>query len=783
MRAPLPGHHHMMSRSRHIQPLLSPFAPGALAWLLCLMLTPSIHALERPNDPQLVDPQQVDPQQVDHQQVGWGLPLTVTAVVVSANRFEQESFEVDRTVQSIDQEGMRDQQVNDAPSAMQEATGVMVQRTNRGAGAPVMRGLIGPRNVIVVDGVRFNNATFRTGPNQYLTMLDPVSFARYEALLGPASVQYGSDAMGGVLQAVTHPWTPGKAAEGEAGLRFTSQDLSTAVWGRGMLQRDGMGVAAAASLRQFGELTSGGGTRQPISDYLQGGWSLRLRRDLGPKTHLAATWIGARLRDAGRADRISDGDFRFYDNDDDLGWFELRHEGRGALRKARVTATFHRTSEDVDRYRCKVTDPTADVPACTEAGTTHRSLGIGAADIASPLTRQTLNRDTVWSPGGLAMVQFGLLEGRATLNLGLEGQVDLVTDSTLRDRREDKGWAWKEADRGNFSEGSSYTSLAAFAQVEADLWTRGAADALVGTLGGRLTHIRVGADDVPGVGDLRYDHTGLAGSVGLRWLHGERFMAYVNASQGFRAPNLQEATALGDTGSKFEVPNAALAPERSDAIELGGRYKLGNASVHVAGFFSVLDDVIDEKELDAQQQQDLGLKASDVGGKPVIQRVNSVGGTFVGAEATVTGPEIGRVQPWARGSWLRGDIARKGETVPARRTPPAMGSAGLRYQHDRRWHVELYTRFAGRQDRLHPSDTSDLRICEDPARPGQLLPEGACQGTAPWWTLNLRGGFAINDHLRVDALAGNVMDFRYRTHGSGYDEPGRGVSASVVGRF
>ena len=51
--------------------------------------------------------------------------------------------------------------------------------------------------------MRFNNATFRSGPNQYLAFVDPVRADRVEAMLGPASSQSGSDALGGAIQLLT----------------------------------------------------------------------------------------------------------------------------------------------------------------------------------------------------------------------------------------------------------------------------------------------------------------------------------------------------------------------------------------------------------------------------------------------------------------------------------------------------------------------------------------------------------------------------------------------------
>lgn len=717
-------------------------------------------------------------------------PVAVSPVVVTPQRFAQQAFEADRSLQTVDADALREQQASSGPEALEEVTGVLMQKTNRGAGAPILRGLIGPNNLLVIDGVRFNNATFRTGPNQYMTMLDPVSFSRFEVMMGPASVLYGSDAMGGVVHAVPHDWSRDKNSEGEVGLRFGSADLATSVWGRAAWQADGVGVQAGAALRRFGELRAGGGEVQPISGYGQGSWNLRGTYTLAPGAEVRAAWYGTRVKDAGRADAIAKGDFRFYDNDDDVGIVELRYEAKGkGLRQGRLAAVIHRTAERVDRYRCDVGDSAAGVGLCAGAGVAQRggAFGTGGEIPApdAPLTRNSQNGDTVWSPGGLALAQWALAGGALLLNAGVEGQVDRVTDSTLRERRADKDWAWKDGARGNFSGDSTYATVAAFAMLEFDLLEWGD-NVLVSQVGSRLSHFRASAAAVPGVGDLDYDHTGVIGSVGLRLLRGRNLMAYLNGSQGFRAPNLQEVTTLGDTGSKFEVPNGDLGPERSDAVEIGGRWRKGDAEIHAAAYVNMVQDFIDEQELEQSQWQQLGIDPAEVGTKPVVQRVNSSFGLFYGGEATVRAPRMWRVQPWLRAAWIHTEVDRKGETVPSRRSPPLLGAGGLRYDApDKRWHLGVFSRFAGAQDELHPSDERDLRICADPDNPSKTYKAAGkeCPGTPAWWTLNVRGGYAFTKQLRLDASLNNALDANYRSHGSGYDEAGVGVAASLVGQF
>ena len=81
--------------------------------------------------------------------------------------------------------------------------GIKVQKSQMGGGSPVIRGMESNRVMLVIDGVRMNNAIYRKGHLQNAITVSPNQLDKTEVVFGPSSVIYGSDALGGVIHYYT----------------------------------------------------------------------------------------------------------------------------------------------------------------------------------------------------------------------------------------------------------------------------------------------------------------------------------------------------------------------------------------------------------------------------------------------------------------------------------------------------------------------------------------------------------------------------------------------------
>ena len=128
-------------------------------------------------------------------------------VQVTATRTRERDFDISAAVTGIDEEEMLKLAPDVISEMLRGQPGTFFQQTTPGQGIPIIRGLKGSQILHLVDGMRLNNAFFRSAPNQYLGLVDSFAVRRMEVVRGAQGTLYGADAMGGVVNIMTpEPW-------------------------------------------------------------------------------------------------------------------------------------------------------------------------------------------------------------------------------------------------------------------------------------------------------------------------------------------------------------------------------------------------------------------------------------------------------------------------------------------------------------------------------------------------------------------------------------------------
>ncbi len=204
------------------------------------------------------------------------------AVVITAQRYETNQFDRPEALSVVTQKDLVQRAPRSTPEALMGTTGVWLQKTNHGGGSPFIRGLTGQQALLLIDGIRLNNATFRSGPNQYLNTIDPQSIGQIEVLRGSGSVQYGSDALGGVAQILTKTpvFTDSLEVNGSIFGKYMSAGMEQSGRAELTLSNANIALLGGFAYRNFGDIVAGGklGTLKPTGyDQVSGDIKVKFR--------------------------------------------------------------------------------------------------------------------------------------------------------------------------------------------------------------------------------------------------------------------------------------------------------------------------------------------------------------------------------------------------------------------------------------------------------------------------------------------------------------------------
>lgn len=129
--------------------------------------------------------------------------IDLNEVVFSANKSEEKKSDIPYSIDVIKAKELELSNPQSSADMLANTGSIMVQKSQGGGGSPVIRGFEANRVLIVIDGVRMNNAIYRGGHLQDVITIDNAMLDRTEVIFGPSSVMYGSDALGGVMHFYT----------------------------------------------------------------------------------------------------------------------------------------------------------------------------------------------------------------------------------------------------------------------------------------------------------------------------------------------------------------------------------------------------------------------------------------------------------------------------------------------------------------------------------------------------------------------------------------------------
>ncbi len=680
-------------------------------------------------------------------------PLTLEPLEVSASRFEQSLADAPYSVAMTTAQDMERKSVRSLPEALVELPGVMVQKTANGQGSPYLRGFTGYRTLALIDGVRYNNSVYRDGPNEYFSLIDHHTLERIELLEGPASVQYGSDAIGGTLNLLTRQSDfmaepAGKIyAHGSQAYRYSSAENSHVTRTTGEVGSGGAwGLLLGFTREDFGDVKAAKLGTQRQTGYDQYGIDARFDLKISDEWQLTLNHQDSAQDDVWRTHSTIFAE-SFYGSEIGTDLRRVKDQAH-SLNYAKLSGKDLNTAIDEATL-------TLSLQTWDEDGDRIRSNG---ARILESFDSRMLGMDL--------QLKSDVPVGQ--LVYGVDAYFDRV-DSARTDFKKD-GSLDKVRIQGPVGDDSTSTLLGAYVQ---GIFPLGKRTELIA--GSRFTRamIDIGKFENPATGTASsFDDAwnNLSSSIRLSYDLSEDtdWKIWGGISQAFRAPNIGDLSRYGASRSnETEIAATDLDPEHFLTYELGLKGTQGPFTSSTTVYYTQIDDYITSTPT-----------GNVVGGLTEVNKRNSGSGGVFGAELAGAWQLDDQWSIKGNLTYLKGDLesyvdASSFQTVkqPLSRIQPLTVNLALHWDSpDKKWWGELTGTFADRADRLSSGDEEDT----------QRIPPG---GTPGYALLGLYGGYTVNEHLRVSLGLENLLNQAYRTHGSGSNEPGFGITTGITASF
>lgn len=695
------------------------------------------------------------------------------------------------------------QQISPQTSAdlLAAVPGVKVQKSQFGGGSPVLRGMESNRVLLVVDGVRMNNAIYRKGHLQNAITVSPNQLDRTEIVFGPSSVTYGSDALGGVIHYYTK--TPKLSEQTEVSTsffnRFSSVNNEITTNASVEISTKKLGSFTSISYSDFGDLTMGKNRYHGFDDWgkvfnysentddffsatptvnsdpnLQRNTGFnqtdllqKFYVPLSAKSDLKINLQYSTSSDIPRFDRLdemSSGALKFAE------WYygpqnrllispQLNiNPGKRWLDKGTFTLAYQNIQESRIQRRFGSLDRTY-----REEEVNVFSIN---GDFSVPLTkdkRRSLTYGFEFSHNDVNSNAFG-----RTLNVSGNEILGFAGNFNVQSRYPDGG--------------SSYMSSAVYAGYRQDLNAKSTLNT-----GVRFTKTHLEATWIDQTfitlpqTDIEIGNSAFTATIGYVFRPNKNWQLNTVVSSGFRSPNIDDVGRVREKSGFVTVPNIHVRPEFAYNAEIGVQKYFNDRKFRLGfnTYYTLLEHYIIRDNFTVNGSSTI-LFDGEVGN--VVANQNRKTAYVFGYTGSYQGKLSEKINTSGFVTYTKGRTYDTDE--PLSSIPPLFGQFDLNYVDDK-LQLGASLRFNSKKDIsdfniTEGIDNHDLTPIVDPTATEEV---DIYFGSPSWMTLGFNSSYAFNQHWKLQGMIGNVFDQHYREFASGISAPGRNFSFSLITTF
>jgi hemoglobin/transferrin/lactoferrin receptor protein len=688
-------------------------------------------------------------------------------------------------IEKISREVVKIENPPTSADMLQNTGNVLVQKSQGGGGSPIIRGFEANKLLLVIDGVKMNNAIYRSGHLQNSLTIDNAILDHTEIIFGPSSSLYGSDALGGVIH--FHTRDPEILEDdtlrfsGSSYMRYNSNNNGLSAHIDFTISKKKWGVLTSITASQFGDIIMGK-NRMLHGDSL---WGLQ------PNLVSSNGFLDTMIDNPNQNEQVGTA----YAQIDFLEKFKYKFSNQVALT---VNLQYSRSS-DINRYD-KLTEMNGGNLKFSEwyYGPQNRLLAQFKLDF-NRKPNFTEGKKGIYNTGTLSLAYQRIDEDRIlrrfksndriyrqedlniySLNLdfnkvftksrvlfyGLEAQHNLVNSSATSKNLISLGSTDAQS---RYPGTSNYLSTGLYVEYKRKYKNQASF-----TSGIRYSVVYAKSifEDTSFI-SLPFNTVNIltsapSANIGLVLRPDSVTRIRMQGTTGFRAPNIDDYGKVFEKKGITVVPNDNLKPEYAFGADFSAQRDLFN------GFLSLGASIYGTFLYNAMVQRDFQLNGQDSilyeGEMTKIQAIQNTDNAIIyGTSAWVKlqlskGLDFNFTYNFTRGQ----DLSSK---VPLEHIPPQFGKIALSYNNDR-LNTSIYTFYNFRKRGIDYAPGGDNI---------DLSPNGG--GIPAWWTLNYRVSYTFWDLLSIQGSVENILDVHYRQFASGISQPGRTFMASVKVEF
>lgn len=700
--------------------------------------------------------------------------FSIEEIVVSSSRFEEKRRDVPQQIEVIRKRDIEFANLQTTAELLQNTGNVFVQKSQAGGGSPVLRGFEASRVLIVIDGVRMNNAIYRAGHLQNIIRIDQNMLQRAEVLFGPSSVIYGSDALGGVM----HLYSRNPLLSSNNKLL-----VNTYAFGRyASANQEKTGhVDVNFGLNKVGFLTSF--TYSDFSDVRQG--------------NIRQPFLGNQWDRTFYAARIDGQDSMLINPDPNV----QKHSGY--YQYDLLQKILFKPNEQWTHLVNLQFSNTGNVPRYDRLSEIRNGRLRFAEWYYGPEQRLLASYQLEWAAGNKAFDMIRILpafqkiqESRHSRSFDSKKRRSQIEDVLVYSFNADLS---KHARSHQIRYGTEFTynqvtSTAYFTHIETgeespantrypdggnqfftmaafvtDNWQLH--KKLTLSAGFRFSYVGLRSEFVDttfykyAAGRVKQNNAAPSGSLGLIYLPANQWRFALSLATGFRSPNIDDLGKVFDSApGMLIVPNPNIKPEYTYNVDLNvSNIFWDRLFIEAVGWFTYYYNAIAIRAF-LLNGRDSVLYDGTLSQVIANQNVHKaqLAGTSLNARF-----DVNRYLSFTQS--LNYTYGRIVDTVyvPLDHIPPVYGRSSVTL-FAKRFRTEFYLLYNGWKKLKHYSATGE-----------DNLQYATPWGMPAWFTLNLKTSLHITRQLQVQAGIENLLDHRYRTFASGISAPGRNAYVTL----